>query len=160
MSSLKKEKNMAQKEYWRSLDQLADTPEFNEFLNREFPQGASEMKDPISRRNFLTLMGASVALAGLAGCRKPVEKIVPYVKAPEDVVPGIPKYYATNVPIGVGAYGALVESHEGRPTKIEGNKQHPSSLGASSSFLQASILNLYGPRRRHPDLRCAPCCLR
>ena len=144
MSSVKK---LQGKEYWRSLEQLADTPEFKEFLHREFPQGASEFFDPISRRKFLTLMGASMALAGLMGCRRPVEKIVPYVKAPENVIPGVPKYYATTMPLGLSATGLLVESHEGRPTKIEGNEKHPASRGAAGVWHQASILNLYDPDR-------------
>ena len=87
---MKEKSNIQGKEYWRSLEQLADTPEFREILEREFPEGASEMKNPLTRRNFLTLMGASLALAGLSACRRPVEKIVPYVKAPEYIVPGIP----------------------------------------------------------------------
>ncbi len=135
------------KEYWRSLDQLAETEEFKDFLNREFPAGASEMNDPVTRRAFLSIMGASVALAGLAGCRRPVEKIIPYVNAPEEIVPGIPKYYATTMPFGLSSYGLLVETHEGRPTKIEGNKEHPSTLGASNAFIQGSILGLYDPDR-------------
>jgi MoCo/4Fe-4S cofactor protein with predicted Tat translocation signal len=135
------------KEYWRSLDQLADTPEFKEFLHREFPEHASEMTNPLTRRTFLSLMGASIAFAGLASCRRPVEKIVPFVKAPENVIPGIPKYYATTMPFGLNAYGLIVESHEGRPTKIEGNENHPSTLGKSNPFIQASILNLYDPDR-------------
>lgn len=135
------------REYWRSLDQLAGTPEFREFLHREFPQGASELTSPLTRRNFLTLMGASLALAGLAGCRRPVEKILPYVVPPEDLVPGLPQYYATTMSLGTHAYGLLVESHEGRPTKIEGNKLHPSTMGKTNALLQASILNLYDPDR-------------
>ena len=135
------------KQYWRSLDQLADTPEFREFLNREFPQGASEMNNDWSRRNFLTLMGASLAMAGLAGCRRPEQTIVPYVKPPEEIVPGVPQYYATTMPFGTSAYGLIVESHEGRPTKIEGNPKHPSTLGASNAWVQASILGLYDPDR-------------
>ncbi|UCG60352.1 MAG: TAT-variant-translocated molybdopterin oxidoreductase [Candidatus Zixiibacteriota bacterium] len=132
---------------WRSLDELADTPEFKEFLHREFPQGASEMNNDWSRRNFLTLMGASLALAGLAGCRRPEQKIVPYVKPPEEVIPGIPQYYATTMPFGNSAYGLVVESYEGRPSKIEGNPKHPSTLGASNAWIQASILGLYDPDR-------------
>jgi molybdopterin-containing oxidoreductase family iron-sulfur binding subunit len=96
---------------------------------------------------MLGLMGASLALASLQGCRRPVEKIVPFAKAPEDRIPGIPKYYATTMPFGTGAYGVLVESHEGRPTKIEGNELHPASLGAASAWTQASILGLYDPDR-------------
>ena len=135
------------KDYWRSLDQLADTPEFRDFLQREFPEGASELRDSVSRRTFLSLMGASIALAGVAGCRKPVEKILPYVTAPENVIPGIPQHYATTMPFGTTAYGVLVENHEGRPTKIEGNELHPSTRGASNAFMQASILGLYDPDR-------------
>src|SRR5215212_2370477 len=96
---------------------------------------------------MMTLVGASLSLAGLAGCRRPVEEIVPYVKAPEDVVPGMPRYYATTMPFGRSAYGLIVESHEGRPTKIEGNPSHPSTLGASSARVQASVLGLYDPDR-------------
>src|SRR5687767_8658814 len=96
---------------------------------------------------MLLLLGASASLAGLAGCRRPVEEIVPYVTAPEDVVPGIPRYYATTMPFRRSAYGVIVESHEGRPTKIEGNPAHPSTLGASSSRIQASVLSLYDPDR-------------
>ena len=96
---------------------------------------------------MMTLLGASLSLAGLAGCRRPVEEIVPYVTAPEDIVPGIPRYYATTMPFRRSAYGLIVESHEGRPTKIEGNPSHPSTLGASSSRVQASVLGLYDPDR-------------
>ena len=140
-------KELKGKEYWRSLDQLADTPEFRQMLEREFPEGASEMKNPVSRRNFLAMMGASLALAGLTACRRPVEKIVPYVKAPEQTIPGVPKYYATTMPLGTSAYGVVVENHDGRPTKIEGNEKHPASLGKSNSFMQAAILALYDPDR-------------
>ncbi|TFH62197.1 MAG: hypothetical protein E4G91_07640, partial [Candidatus Zixiibacteriota bacterium] len=139
--------NLRGKKYWRSLNELEKSPEFSEFLHREFPQGASELTNPVTRRNFLTIMGASIALAGVAGCRKPVEKIIPYVIQPEEVVPGIALHYATTMPFGNSAYGLLVESHEGRPTKIEGNKLHPSSFGATNPFIQASILGLYDPDR-------------
>ena len=144
---MKKQINLEGKEYWRSLNQLADTPEFRELLKREFPESASEIKNSLTRRNFLTLMGASLALAGLSACRRPVEKIIPYVKAPEQIIPGVPQYYATTFPMGTCSYGAVVESHEGRPTKIEGNLKHPSSLGKSNALMQASILNLYDPDR-------------
>lgn len=135
------------KDYWRSLEQLADTPEFQEYVQKEFPEGASEMRDLVSRRTFLSLMGASLAFAGLAGCRKPVEKILPYVTAPENVIPGVPQHYATTMPLGLEAYGVLVENHEGRPTKIEGNELHPASRGGTNAFIQASILGLYDPDR-------------
>ena len=144
---MKKEIDLTGKDYWRSLDQLADTPEFQDFLNKEFPENASEMNGKLSRRKFLTLMGASLAFAGLAGCRKPVEKIIPYVTAPENIVPGIPQFYATTMPLGLSNYGIVVESHEGRPTKIEGNEKHPSSLGKTNAVVQASIIGLYDPDR-------------
>src|SRR2546421_7960957 len=133
--------------YWRSLAQLEESPEYRDALEREFPEGASELPEGITRRDMMMLLGASLSLAGLAGCRRPVEEIVPYVTAPEDVVPGIPRYYATTMPFGRSAYGLIVESHEGRPTKIEGNPAHPSTLGASSSRVQASVLGLYDPDR-------------
>jgi len=135
------------KEYWRSLDQLAETPEYQDFLHREFPKGATEFDNAWSRRKFLTLMGASMAMAGLASCRRPVEKIVPYVNRPEGLIPGIPQYYATSMPFGDQAFGLLVTSHEGRPTKIEGNSLHPSTEGTSNAFIQAQTLGLYDPDR-------------
>ena len=134
-------------DYWRSLEQLAGDPEFRRYLEDEFPSAAPALDDRLDRRQMLTLMGASFALAGLANCRRPVEHIVPYVDAPENVIPGIPKHYATTMPLGLSNYGLLVESHEGRPTKVEGNQEHPSTEGASSAWIQASILNLYDPDR-------------
>lgn len=135
-------------EYWRSLDELAGTPEFEELLHREFPQGASEFLDPVSRRTFVKLMGASLALAGVTACTKqPPEKIVPYVREPEQIVPGKPLYFATAMPLVGYATPLLVESHEGRPTKIEGNPDHPVNRGATDVFAQASILGLYDPDR-------------
>ncbi|HEY6362259.1 MAG TPA: TAT-variant-translocated molybdopterin oxidoreductase, partial [Vicinamibacterales bacterium] len=133
--------------YWRSLAQIEERPEFRTSLEREFPEGASELPEGITRREMVMLLGASLSLAGLAGCRRPVEEIVPYVAAPEEIVPGIPRYYATTMPFRRSAYGLIVESHEGRPTKIEGNPSHPSTLGASSSRVQASVLGLYDPDR-------------
>jgi molybdopterin-containing oxidoreductase family iron-sulfur binding subunit len=133
--------------YWRSLSQVEDRPEFRAALEREFPEGASELPDGITRRDMMMLLGASLSLAGLAGCRRPVEEIVPFVTAPEEMVPGIPRYYATTMPFGRSAYGLVVESHEGRPNKIEGNPSHPASLGASSARIQASVLGLYDPDR-------------
>src|SRR5574341_319420 len=136
-------------EYWRSLEELAATPEFEDYLHREFPENASEWNDPIGRRRFLQLMAASLALAGLsAACtRQPTESIVPYVRQPEQFIPGRPLYYATAMTLGGYATGLLVESHLGRPTKIEGNELHPASLGATDAFAQASILSLYDPDR-------------
>src|SRR6188508_3110592 len=133
--------------YWRSLAQIEDRPEFRDALEREFPAGASELPEGMSRRDMMMLVGASLSLAGLTACRRPVEQIVPYVTPPEDVVPGIPLHYATTMPFRRSAYGLIVESHEGRPTKIEGNPSHPSTLGASSSIVQASVLGLYDPDR-------------
>jgi molybdopterin-containing oxidoreductase family iron-sulfur binding subunit len=136
------------REYWRSLESLAETPEFKEFLHREFPQNASEWLDPVARRSFLKLMGASLALAGVSACtRQPDEEIVPYVRQPEEEVPGKPLFFATAMPMNGAGLGLLVESHEGRPTKVEGNPDHPSSRGATDLFAQASILGLYDPDR-------------
>jgi MoCo/4Fe-4S cofactor protein with predicted Tat translocation signal len=136
------------KEYWRTLEELADDPHFDALLHREFPRHASEWDDAVDRRDFLKLMGASLALAGLAGCGRPDEAhIAPYVKQPDGMVLGRPNYYATAMPFAGDAVGVLVESHEGRPTKLEGNPDHPSSLGSTDAFVQASILNLYDPDR-------------
>jgi MoCo/4Fe-4S cofactor protein with predicted Tat translocation signal len=136
------------KQYWRTLEELAGNPHFEDLLHREFPRHASQWDNAVDRRDFMKLMGASLALAGLAGCGRPdIDHIVPYVKQPDGMVLGRPNFYATAVPFGPAAVGVLVESHEGRPTKIEGNPDHPSSLGGSSAFLQASILNLYDPDR-------------
>jgi molybdopterin-containing oxidoreductase family iron-sulfur binding subunit len=136
------------REYWRSLEAVAETPEFKEFLHREFPQNASEWLDPVGRRGFLKLMSASLALAGVSACtRQPDEAILPYVRQPEDLVPGKPLFYATAMPFGGAGIGLLVENHEGRPTKIEGNPDHPTSRGATDLFAQASILDLYDPDR-------------
>ncbi len=135
-------------EYWRSLEELAGSTAFQEALHREFPKGASEWVDSLSRRGFLKVMGASMALAGMTGCvRLPLEPIVPYVRQPEDVIPGRPQFYATAMTLGGYASPLLVESHLGRPTKIEGNDQHPASLGGTDIFAQAHILGLYDPDR-------------
>jgi len=135
-------------EYWRSLEELACSPAFQEALHREFPKGASEWVDSVSRRGFLKVMGASMALAGMTGCvRLPLEPIVPYVRQPEEVIPGRPMFYATAMTLGGYASPLLVESHLGRPTKIEGNDRHPASLGGTDIFAQASILGMYDPDR-------------
>jgi molybdopterin-containing oxidoreductase family iron-sulfur binding subunit len=135
--------------YWRSLAQIEDRPEFRTAVEREFlEEGPSELPEGITRRDMMMLLGASLSLAGVTGCiRRPVEEIVPFVTAPEDTLPGIPRYYATTMPFRRSAYGLIVESHEGRPTKVEGNPSHPSTLGASSSLVQASVLGLYDPDR-------------
>ena len=135
-------------QFWRGLEEVSATPEFNEWMHREFPQGAAEWTDAPSRRQFLKIMAASFALAGITACtRQPRETILPYVKQPEELIPGVPLQYATAMTLGGYATGLLVESHEGRPTKIEGNPDHPMSLGAANVFQQASILELYDPDR-------------
>lgn len=149
--------------YWRSLDQLAETPEFQQMVEREFPQGASELNDPVTRRYFVKLMSASALLAGvgLTGCRRPEEKILPFSKQPHGYTHGVPSYYASARPTRRGAVPLLVKSSDGRPTKVEGNSDHPAYQGnvnpeeASSQIkhggtdllTQASVLNLYDPDR-------------
>ncbi|HXE79416.1 MAG TPA: TAT-variant-translocated molybdopterin oxidoreductase [Vicinamibacterales bacterium] len=136
------------RQYWRTLEELADTPEFRELVHREFPRNASEWLDPVGRRNFLKLMGASLALAGATACtRQPDELLVPYVRTPEEVIPGRPLFFATAMTLEGAAVGLLAESHEGRPTKIEGNPDHPASLGATDVYAQAAVLHLFDPDR-------------
>ncbi|MDX2114427.1 MAG: TAT-variant-translocated molybdopterin oxidoreductase [Planctomycetota bacterium] len=138
------------KSYWRSLDDLAGTKDFRSFVEREFPAMASELLDG-SRRHFLRIMGASLALAGAAtvpGCRRPDHKILAYNRQPEDVIPGVPLFYATAMPLpGGSCEGLLAETYEGRPTKLEGNPLHPENRGKSSVRAQAAILDLYDPDR-------------
>lgn len=138
--------------YWRSLDELADTPEFRRFLEAEFPSGwhrpaAGGGGDGPTRRQFLKLMGASLALSGLTGCRWPKETIVPATRQPVDRIPGVPVQYATAMELGGVATGLLVTSYDGRPIKIEGNDKHPFSRGKTNALMQASILKLYDPDR-------------
>jgi MoCo/4Fe-4S cofactor protein with predicted Tat translocation signal len=136
------------RDWWRTLDELADEPAFRERIQNEFPSEIEAITDPVARRAFLKLMGASLALAGVTACtRQPPEKILPYVRQPEDLIPGKPLFFATAMPLGGVATGLLVESHEGRPTKIEGNPLHPGSLGATDIFAQAAVLGLYDPDR-------------
>ena len=136
------------KQYWRTLEELADDPHFEELLHREFPRQASEWDETVDRRDFLKLAAASLAFAGISGCGgKPEQLIVPYVKQPDGMVLGKPQFYATAMPFGADAVGVLVESHEGRPTHITGNPDHPSSLGGTDVISQASVLNLYDPDR-------------
>jgi MoCo/4Fe-4S cofactor protein with predicted Tat translocation signal len=136
---------------WQSLAQLQNTKEFRDFLENEFPanaQTSDKQPDGLGRRDVLKIMAASAAMAGLSACTKlPTEKIVPYVRAPEEIIPGKPLFYATSMPLQGVATGVLVESHMGRPTKIEGNPDHPGSLGGTDVFVQASILDLYDPDR-------------
>ncbi|MCC6763767.1 MAG: TAT-variant-translocated molybdopterin oxidoreductase [Deltaproteobacteria bacterium] len=136
------------KHYWRSLEALARRPGFDAMMRRELPRQAASMLETVDRRQFLQLMGASLALAGVSACtRQPKELIMPYVKAPEDIVPGRPLFFATAMPLGGVGTGLLIESHMGRPTKVEGNPDHPSSRGATDALMQASILGLYDPDR-------------
>ena len=135
------------KQYWRTLEELSDNPHFEDLLHREFPRQASEWDETVDRRNFLKLAAASLAFAGISGCRKPEQLIVPYVKQPDGMILGKPQYYATAMPFGADAVGVLVESHEGRPTHVTGNPDHPSSLGGTDVITQASVLNLYDPDR-------------
>ncbi len=137
--------------YWRSLDELAEAPEFRQWVEREFPAGASEWTDPVSRRHFTKIMSASFLLAGLGfaggGCRRPVEKLEPFGKMPENYVHGVPQFYATAMPTQSSAIPLVAKSNDGRPTKVEGNALHPDSNGGTDRFAQASILNLYDPDR-------------
>jgi len=143
------------KKLWRSIDELQNTPEFQAAVEREFPAAAQEWVDPVSRRGFLKVMGASMALAGLAGCTKqPDEPIYPYVKAPEDLVLGKPMYFATANPLPSGAVPLLVKSDQFRPIKVDGNPDHPYNHGSSDVFSQGSLLDLYDPdRSQHVTLQ-------
>ena len=145
------------KRFWKHLDELADSPAFQEMVKEEFPRqaGANEWVDSVSRRGFMKVMGASFALAGLAGCTKqPDEPIFPYVKQPEDLVLGKPMYFATAHPLPTGAIPVLVKSEAFRPVKVDGNPEHPMSKGKTDAFTQASLLDLYDPdRSQHPLLR-------
>lgn len=139
--------NQTGKKFWRSLEELSNSPKFQNWVAREFPEGATDVLDGKSRRNFLQLMAASMGLAGLTSCRRPVEKILPYAKSVEGVVMGNSLHFATAMPLNGRAYGLVVESFDGRPIKIEGNTNHPGSRGAATSLAQASVLNLYDPDR-------------
>ena len=135
--------------YWRSLDELADTPGFREQMAREFPEGADNLNG-VDRRQFFKLMAASFALGGMglaAGCRRPEEHILPYGKSVEGVIPGLPQYYATAMPVRGGAIPLLAETHQGRPTKLEGNPSYAPYGGATTLQAQASLLELYDPDR-------------
>ena len=141
-------KGVKGKRYWRSVDELANTPEFQAAVEREFPGSAQEWVDPVSRRGFMKLMGASMALAGLAGCTKqPDEPIYPYVKQPEDLVLGKPNYFATAHPFVTGAVPLLVKSDEFRPIKVDGNPEHAYNHGSSDPFSQGTLLDMYDPDR-------------
>ncbi|MER8966730.1 TAT-variant-translocated molybdopterin oxidoreductase [Mesorhizobium sp. M0808] len=138
-------------ELWRSLDELADTPEFRRFVDAEFPSIAERIPR-LDRRTLLKLMGASLTLAGLAACSR-AEDILPYIRQPENIVPGKPLYYATTLSSDGYGIGAVVESHEGRPTKVEGNPDHPASRGATDAIMQAAVLSLFDPDRSRMPLK-------
>lgn len=141
------------KEYWRSVEEFAGTPEFEDKVKGEFPVNHELWDESVSRRSFVKVMGASLALAGLSGCViQPAEKIVPYVKQPEDIVPGKPLFYATSMPFSTGAIGLLAKAYDGRPIKVEGNTEHPGSLGSTDIYSQASILDMYDPDRSQETL--------
>ena len=143
------------KRYWRSIDELAGTPEFEAAVAKEFPDQAAEWVDPVSRRGFMKLMGASMALAGLAGCTKqPDEPIYPYVKQPEDLVLGKSNYFATAYPTAQGGIPLLVKSDAYRPIKVDGNPDHAYNMGSSDPYTQGTLLDLYDPdRSKHATLR-------
>jgi MoCo/4Fe-4S cofactor protein with predicted Tat translocation signal len=143
------------KTYWRTIEELAGSEDFRAVVRQEFPRQAEVWGRSMSRRRFLQLVAASLALAGLGGCaaRRPEETIVPFVHQPEGFIAGRPMYYASaNLHDGY-AIGTLIETHEGRPTKLEGNPNHPASLGATDAFTQATILEMYDPDRSQTMLR-------
>ena len=150
MSSLN-DSNQNGRTWWRSLDEVVSSEVFKSRVQDEFPEGASDLlATSDDRRHFLKIMGASMALAGLGigGCRRwPKENIVPYAHRPEGTMPGTPEYFAGCFDFGGISQGVLVTSNDGRPTKIEGNPEHPDSQGATDSFTQASVLDLYDPDR-------------
>jgi molybdopterin-containing oxidoreductase family iron-sulfur binding subunit len=151
-------KGVKGKRYWQSIDELANTAEFQAAVEKEFPSAAQEWVDPVSRRGFMKLMGASMALAGLAGCTKqPDEPIYAYVKAPEDLILGKPMYFATAHPFATGAVPLLVKSDQFRPIKVDGNPEHPYVMGASDPYSQGTLLDLYDPdRSKHTTFRGEP----
>ncbi len=143
------------KQYWRSLNEVAETPEFQQWAQRAFPDGVADgvTVDGASRRSLLKLMAASFGLAGLTACRRPVENILPFSRASEGYIHGKPMHYATVAAFNGSATGLIVECNDGRPTKIEGNPKHPYSLGSTNAFLQASVLGLYDPDRTRQVMR-------
>jgi len=140
-------------DFWRSLEELEDTPAFREMLRDRFPHFVALANGPASRRGFLKLMGASLAFGGLVGCRRPQERIVPHASRPDGRDPGVPVQYATSMDVGGAAIGLLVTSFDGRPVKVEGNPGHPASAGGTNAVAQASVLELYDPDRSQAVVR-------
>ena len=136
---------------WQSLNELDDDTEFDTFLERNPRHAAGFQQSGLNRRSFLKLMGATLAMTGVTACntnnRPTSEPIIPYVKMPEELVAGKPLFFASSMIMGGFATGVLIETHEGRPTRIEGNPNHPASLGSAGAFQSASILDLYNPDR-------------
>jgi molybdopterin-containing oxidoreductase family iron-sulfur binding subunit len=141
---------------WRSFAELENTPEFAQVIEREFPGGIEKNGSGLTKRDFVKLMGASVALTALTGCRRPEAQLVPFTKGVEWSVPGKFLYYATAMPTRGGAMPLVASTVDGRPTKLEGNPLHPASNGATDAFAQASVLDLYDPHRSRPTQREAP----
>ena len=133
--------------YWRSLDQASNAPEFRQWVEREFPSTAAEMLDGNSRRTILKLMAASFGMAGLVACSRPEIHFAPQARGQEDYVPGSPYHYTTAMVINGQATGLVIKTFDGRPVKVEGNPDHPSSLGAATALMQASVLDIYDPDR-------------
>ena len=142
-----------EREYWRTLEELAETPEYKELLHREFPEGADLPPQDFSRRRFLQLMGASITFAGFSGCSWPKEEIVPYAHRPEGLSPGVTRRFATTIDDGFSSNGLLVTSYDGRPIKIEGNPGHPIGGGKTDLLAQASVLDVYDPDRSRRVVR-------
>jgi len=136
-----------EKTYWRSLEELAATPEFTEFLHREFPVAASEFPEGMSRRRWLQLMGAALGMAGIAGCRWEKDTLAPFAARPENRIPGIPQKFASALEYGGAARPVVVTAYDGRPIKIEGNLDHSASRGGTDTFAQATLLHMYDPDR-------------
>lgn len=144
------------KEYWKSLDEYAQSPQGQQALEQEFmssPLASEDGKDGVARREFLKLMGASLALTSVSCVRRPVQKIVPYAQAPKDVIPGVSNFYSSSLVEGGEGFGIIVKTREGKPVKIEGNPDHPSNRGGLSARAQAHILSLYDPDRIKTPLK-------
>ncbi|MGA2442130.1 MAG: TAT-variant-translocated molybdopterin oxidoreductase, partial [Tepidisphaeraceae bacterium] len=153
-TSSKQAQSERSRRYWKSLEQWENTAEFRQLIQDEFAHGAMDVDNGPSRRTFLKALAASMAMAGLTGCKPKIsETIVPYVRQPAEVIPGRPLYFATAMTLGGYAQGVIATSREGRPIKLDGNPDHPANLGASDVFLQAALLDMYDPDRSQSVLR-------